>query len=61
MRAWNLFDLRKSGAPIGKGEPVLVRRAAANAGVRAGVKPMTVPSFDDLISGKVAVAALREV
>ncbi|MBT9516107.1 MAG: polysaccharide biosynthesis protein [Methyloversatilis discipulorum] len=38
-----------------------VRREAANACVRAGVKPMTVPSFDDLISGKVAVAAVREV
>jgi FlaA1/EpsC-like NDP-sugar epimerase len=37
------------------------RRAAANACVRAGVKPMTVPSFDDLISGRVAVAAVREV
>ena len=37
------------------------RRDAANACVRAGVKPMTVPSFDDLISGKVAVAAVREV
>ncbi|AOF82588.1 3-beta hydroxysteroid dehydrogenase/isomerase family protein [Methyloversatilis sp. RAC08] len=37
------------------------RRKAANACVRAGVKPMTVPSFDDLISGKVAVAAVREV
>ncbi|MBP6096244.1 MAG: polysaccharide biosynthesis protein [Methyloversatilis sp.] len=37
------------------------RRIAANACVRAGVKPMTVPSFDDLISGKVAVAAVREV
>lgn len=37
------------------------RRAAANACVRAGVKPMTVPSFDDLIGGKVAVAAVREV
>ncbi|MEK7884346.1 polysaccharide biosynthesis protein [Methyloversatilis sp. NSM2] len=38
-----------------------VRREAANACVRAGVKPMTVPSFDDLISGKVAVASVREV
>jgi FlaA1/EpsC-like NDP-sugar epimerase len=38
-----------------------VRREAANACVRAGVKPMTVPSLDDLISGKVAVAAVREV
>ncbi|MDY0057229.1 MAG: nucleoside-diphosphate sugar epimerase/dehydratase [Methyloversatilis sp.] len=38
-----------------------IRREAANACVRAGVKPMTVPSFDDLISGKVAVAAVREV
>lgn len=38
-----------------------VRREAANACVRAGVKPMTVPSFDDLVSGKVAVAAVREV
>ena len=37
------------------------RRIAANACVRAGVKPMTVPSFDDLISGRVAVAAVREV
>lgn len=37
------------------------RREAANACVRAGVKPMTVPSFDDLISGRVAVAAVREV
>ena len=37
------------------------RRDAANACVRAGVKPMTVPSFDDLISGKVSVAAVREV
>jgi FlaA1/EpsC-like NDP-sugar epimerase len=37
------------------------RRDAANACVRAGVKPMTVPSFDDLISGRVAVAAVREV
>lgn len=37
------------------------RRAAANACVRAGIKPMTVPSFDDLISGRVAVARVREV
>ncbi|MCQ9376046.1 polysaccharide biosynthesis protein [Methyloversatilis sp. XJ19-13] len=37
------------------------RRDAANTCVRAGVKPMTVPSFDDLISGKVSVAAVREV
>ncbi|MBU0604549.1 MAG: polysaccharide biosynthesis protein [Gammaproteobacteria bacterium] len=37
------------------------RRAAANACVRAGIKPMTVPSFDDLISGRVAVALVREV
>lgn len=37
------------------------RRIAANACVRAGVKPMTVPSFDDLISGRVTVAAVREV
>lgn len=37
------------------------RRDAANSCVRAGVKPMTVPSFNDLISGRVAVAAVREV
>jgi FlaA1/EpsC-like NDP-sugar epimerase len=37
------------------------RREAVNACVRAGVKPMTVPSFDDLISGRVTVTAVREV
>jgi FlaA1/EpsC-like NDP-sugar epimerase len=37
------------------------RRDAVNACVHAGVKPMTVPAFSDLISGRMAVTAVREV
>ena len=37
------------------------RKRAASACVRAGVKALTVPSFDDLIGGRVTVAAVRNV
>ena len=37
------------------------RKRAASQCVRAGVKALTVPSFDDLISGRITVAAVRNV
>ncbi|MGH8756222.1 MAG: polysaccharide biosynthesis protein, partial [Burkholderiales bacterium] len=37
------------------------RRQAMNVCVSAGVKAMTVPSFDDLLSGKVTVSQIRHV
>ena len=38
-----------------------VRRRAVHLATQAGVKVMTVPSFDDIMSGKVTVSQLREV
>lgn len=38
-----------------------VRRRAVEVATRAGLKVMTVPSFDDIVSGKVTVSQLREV
>ncbi|MBC7782021.1 MAG: polysaccharide biosynthesis protein [Proteobacteria bacterium] len=37
------------------------RRHAADLAVDAGLKVLTVPSFDDLVSGKVTVSQIREV
>jgi len=37
------------------------RRRAMNVCVNAGVKALTVPSFDDLLSGKVTVSQIRHV
>ncbi|HWN30701.1 MAG TPA: nucleoside-diphosphate sugar epimerase/dehydratase [Burkholderiales bacterium] len=37
------------------------RRRAMNVCVKAGVKALTVPSFDDLLSGKVTVSQIRHV
>lgn len=37
------------------------RKRAVNVCVRAGVKPLTVPSFDDLLSGKITVSKIRNV
>jgi FlaA1/EpsC-like NDP-sugar epimerase len=37
------------------------RRRAMNVCVEAGVKALTVPSFDDLLSGKVTVSQIRHV
>ncbi|MGH8500542.1 MAG: polysaccharide biosynthesis protein, partial [Methylococcales bacterium] len=37
------------------------RRHAMNVCVNAGVKALTVPSFDDLLSGKVTVSQIRHV
>ncbi|MGH8750159.1 MAG: polysaccharide biosynthesis protein [Burkholderiales bacterium] len=39
----------------------VVRRQAMNVCVGAGVKALTVPSFDDLLSGKVTVSQIRQV
>lgn len=39
----------------------MVRRQAMNMCVRAGVKALIVPSFDDLLSGKVTVSQIRQV
>ncbi len=41
--------------------PHQVRRRAMDAASRAGMRVLTVPSFDDLISGKVTVSAIRKV
>jgi FlaA1/EpsC-like NDP-sugar epimerase len=38
-----------------------VRRQAMHLAAEAGLKVMTVPSFDDIVSGKVTVSQLREV
>ena len=38
-----------------------VRRNAVHLAAQAGLKVMTVPSFDDIVSGKVTVSQLREV
>ncbi|MGH8744340.1 MAG: polysaccharide biosynthesis protein, partial [Burkholderiales bacterium] len=38
-----------------------MRRRAMNVCVNAGVKALTVPSFDDLLSGKVTVSQIRQV
>jgi FlaA1/EpsC-like NDP-sugar epimerase len=38
-----------------------VRRRATGICISAGVKVMTVPSFDDLVSGKVTVSSIREI
>ncbi|HZR02050.1 MAG TPA: nucleoside-diphosphate sugar epimerase/dehydratase [Burkholderiales bacterium] len=38
-----------------------VRRRAVELATGAGLKVMTVPSFDDIVSGKVTVSQLREV
>ena len=38
-----------------------VRRHALRLATEAGLKVMTVPSFDDIVSGKVTVSQLREV
>jgi FlaA1/EpsC-like NDP-sugar epimerase len=38
-----------------------VRRHAVHLATAAGLKTMTVPSFDDIVSGKVTVSQLREV
>ena len=38
-----------------------VRRHAVNIATEAGLKVMTVPSFDDIVSGKVTVSQLRHV
>ncbi|WP_018412816.1 polysaccharide biosynthesis protein [Methyloversatilis thermotolerans] len=55
-------DLKVSHAIIAMpGDSHQRRRNAANMCVRAGVKPLTVPSFDDLISGRVEIATVREV
>ncbi|MEY3201055.1 MAG: hypothetical protein RIR70_605 [Pseudomonadota bacterium] len=37
------------------------RKRAASLCVRAGIKALTVPSFDDLISGRITVASVRNV
>ena len=37
------------------------RKRAATLCARAGVRPMTVPAFDDLMSGKVTVSKLRDI
>ena len=37
------------------------RRRAVDLCASAGVKPLTVPAFDDLVSGRVTVSAIREV
>jgi FlaA1/EpsC-like NDP-sugar epimerase len=39
----------------------VVRRHAMQLATRAGLKVMTVPSFDDIVTGKVTVSQLREV
>jgi len=39
----------------------VVRRQAVQLATVAGLKVMTVPSFDDIVSGKVTVSQLREV
>jgi len=39
----------------------LQRRAALDACAAAGIKAMTVPSYDDLISGKVTVSQIRAI
>ncbi|HXV09129.1 MAG TPA: nucleoside-diphosphate sugar epimerase/dehydratase [Burkholderiales bacterium] len=41
--------------------PHVVRRRAALLCAQAGIKVMTVPSFDDLVSGKVQVSAIRRI
>ena len=41
--------------------PHAVRRRAALLCAEAGIKVMTVPSFDDLVSGKVQVSAIRRI
>ncbi len=38
-----------------------VRRKAVNLATEAGLKVMTVPSFDDIMTGKVTVSQLRQV
>jgi FlaA1/EpsC-like NDP-sugar epimerase len=38
-----------------------VRRRAVNMATEAGLKVMTVPSFDDIMTGKVTVSQLRQV
>ncbi|MEW5890545.1 MAG: nucleoside-diphosphate sugar epimerase/dehydratase [Pseudomonadota bacterium] len=38
-----------------------VRRRAVDAASQAGMRVLTVPSYDDLISGKVTVSAIRKV
>jgi FlaA1/EpsC-like NDP-sugar epimerase len=38
-----------------------VRRGAVNVATQAGMKVMTVPSFDDIATGKVTVSQLRQV
>jgi len=37
------------------------RRRAVDVCTRAGIKPLTVPAFDDLVSGRVTVSQLRHV
>lgn len=37
------------------------RKLAATLCARAGVRPLTVPAFDDLMSGKVTVSKVRNV
>ena len=39
----------------------MVRRHAVNIATEAGLKVMTVPSFDDIASGKVEMSQLRRV
>jgi FlaA1/EpsC-like NDP-sugar epimerase len=39
----------------------IVRREAVRVATEAGLKVMTVPSFDDIVSGKVTVSQLRQV
>ncbi len=41
--------------------PHAVRRRAALLCAQTGIKVMTVPSFDDLVSGKVQVSAIRRI
>jgi FlaA1/EpsC-like NDP-sugar epimerase len=41
--------------------PHQVRRRAMDAASRAGLRVLTVPSYDDLISGRVTVSAIRKV
>ncbi len=43
------------------GLPHEVRRRAANLAAQAGLPAMTVPSYDDLVSGKVTVSQLRRI
>jgi FlaA1/EpsC-like NDP-sugar epimerase len=38
-----------------------VRRRAVEVATRAGLRALTVPSFDDLVSGRVSVSSIRQV